>query len=208
MSFIGDIKEILELPSYLSKISFDQLHAAFAYLLVPGMVVLFLAAGLTFDGPDHGVSLLEIQSRLGSEGVIVDYQGVLLLLESDVSGVAFTLKNSSDKSSWLSLPRDVLARNRSQVRVDQNGLEIRQPLMGAAPPMAVLMSGELEGDVLLPGKRVKPEHLRLRPTVAISLAVWCLLPVMVGMGLVVDRYAVEFHRSAERERKTEPSSQM
>lgn len=207
MSPLNEINSIKDFLQYLRSLSFDDLSAAFAYLLAPGAVLLVITAGLATGGDDHGVSLVEMQSSLVTSGSATKDPGVLVLLEGDTPQVGLRMKSAPDRVSLLSIPYDVLERNLGQIRVDEYGIELRSPILGASQPLVVLVKGELDGEVLLPGKRVDPRHLRLRSRSTISLAIWCLLPVMVGMGLVIDRYSVDFRQAEDRRPNRSPSSQ-
>lgn len=170
---------------FLSKESEARRAKVAAHLLAPALVLGIAVSGVysLSLGFDFGaaVTVAELRTQLDTGGSIIPRPGVALIVEPTETEYRIPLKTPS--TVWTSLDERTARMNDDRLVLTQTEFRGESPLVGVSVPVAVVVAGEPDGEIWVPGGKVGLSHRRMEPRRSIAFVSIVLLVCVFAFGM-------------------------
>jgi len=181
------LEKILEaaLEFLLSEQSEAQRAKVAAHLLAPALVMGIAISGVysLSVGFDFGsaITVAELRTQVDTAGHIVQRPGLALIVEPTETEYRVPLKTSS--SIRTSLDEQTTRINDDRLVLTQTEFRGQSPLVGVSAPVTVVIDGESQGDIWVPGGKFSLANRRIEPRRAIAFVSIVLLVCIFAFGM-------------------------
>lgn len=184
------IEKIIEIYRIL-QVDSERRHWIFAYVVVPGLLTSYMVAGLSPVGPlsvlEDEISVAPIKTIDDRSGKIQDQEGFVLIADSSDLEFSIPWKRPTSKTRSLLFSIDSASyqSNLSRIAVSEKSITARLPLLGVSDPFVLVSIGGSADSILLPGKTLTADSLKLSPRSSMASALWGVLACMFGVGMSI-----------------------
>lgn len=158
-----------------------------AYALAPGLLL-----GLSFSGIFGGglaidierpFAISELKTQINKEGILESKRGLVLIAEPISS--EYRIQLGTDVSRiWSSLDEETARANTGHLVIDNNGgLNGKTPFIGVNKPVTIVVEGDLNNDIKIPGGTERVENLLLYARRSNSIVSSVLLVCVFALGM-------------------------
>jgi hypothetical protein len=157
-----------------------------AYLLAPGLVLIMTISGVhgrpLAIGWEKPITITDLRTELAGNGDVRSKKGVALIVEPVESEYRIPLEGGSS-TIWSSLDEQTIRANRDRLALDQGGLKGKTPFLGTSDPVAIVIEGDLGGDIQIPGGTERLEEWRLPSRRSVSIVASVMLACVFAFGI-------------------------
>jgi hypothetical protein len=179
------IEEVKAAIGFIRKLEEGGLAKLAAYLLAPGFVfglavsaVYSPSVGLDFGRP---VTMVDLHTEVDVSGEITGKSGMMLILEP--VELEYRIPLNAGSSVWMSLDQRTARMNNDRLVLTPTELRGKSPLIGVSTPVTLVVTGEPEGEIWLPGGKEQLEDWRSEPRRSIAFVSNVLLVCVFAFGI-------------------------
>lgn len=156
-----------------------------AHLLAPALVLGISVSGVysLSLGFDFGaaVTVAELRTQLDTGGSIIRRPGIALIVEPTETEYRIPLKAAS--TVWTSLDERTARINDDRLVLTQTEFRGESPLVGVSAPVAVVIEGEPESEIWVPGGKARLGDRRMEARRSIAFVSIVLLVCVFAFGM-------------------------
>lgn len=171
---------------WLKRLSPDNFAKFTAYWLAPGFILAFTITGVVGGNfaieTTPPIMVSELRTELSSTGAATHKPGFVVVIEPVASDFRFQLPTSLSRI-WSSLNDKASRANKDRLVLDGSGLISKAPFRNVGGPVTVVVEGQLNPEIQIPGGVEKVDDVILRSRRSVSLVTSILLVCVFAFGM-------------------------
>ncbi|HXO28683.1 MAG TPA: hypothetical protein VOA80_15145 [Thermoanaerobaculia bacterium] len=177
----------------------------FAYFVVPGLIVIFLATFLSpirpIQSPEDAISAATIRMSQDTGGVSREENQLLLIMEPRDVSFKIPWKNGTARRVFLSLDERLVRLNHDRIRFGSDNLAVTLPLYGISEPIALIADARPDSDIAFLQRRLPLGYFRLQSRQSSAYALWGIIWSTFVVGLFMSAEPAQARKGKKASRK-------
>jgi hypothetical protein len=187
MDILDNIEKVLK---FIKPLSLYKRSFHFAYWIVPVVVGFCWYTALEHQDLKNDIAVIPLISSIDQNKQILSQKGFLIVTNELNEPFKIPLKGIGRAPEiWTSLKDSLLKLNDDRVFITKsNILQLNMPLYGDNHIFGMVVKGESNGELLMPGKSIAIKDLLPVANISIALVLSVFCAVAFGFGLIVREF--------------------